>query len=158
MTTIAFNRNVIAWDSRIMNGVDEFYDSAQYSDKVRVHDGKIFASCGDAGMLDFLIEWWEAGARWDELPDYTDTSDDGKPSWELLVITQYDRMIYTSGAKGAILRPPPVFAIGSGSLAARAAMYCGRDPVGAVETAAALCVGTGGEIQFLEINEHVSGE
>lgn len=155
MTTIAIDGDTIAWDSRILIGNDEFYDSALYCDKVRVHDGKIFAVCGDAGMMDFLITWWENGAHWDELPDHSDMSDEHKPSWELLVIDHDSRKVYSTDAKGAVVRVPPIWAMGTGALAAKAAMYCGKDAVSAVGVAAALCVGTGGKVNSLEIAEHV---
>lgn len=156
MTTIATDATSIAWDSRIMINDDEYFDSPEHCDKVRVHNGHIFAMAGDAGMLPYLIEWWHNGANWDDLPDYSDALDaDDKPNWELLVIDLNTgrREMRVPNVRGAVYTVPDKWAFGTGSLAARTAMACGKTAKQAVEIAAMMCVGTGGPIQCLKFKD-----
>lgn len=145
MTTVAWNEKEIAWDSLITMG-DEKYVHTD-CEKVVVHKGRIFTLCGNAGMLKkSLIPWWEKGHKPSEAPD---------GDWEMAVISHDGVKVYSSEAPHAEVDTPRVFAMGSGSMAARAALICNKTPVEAVEVAAQLDKGTGGPVQRLVLAEVV---
>lgn len=145
MTTVAWNEHQIAWDSLITMG-DEKYVHAD-CEKVIVHKGRVFALCGNAGMLKkSLIPWWENGHD----PDLAPAGD-----WEMAVISHDGVRVYSSEAPHAEVNTPRVFAMGSGSMAARAALICRASPVEAVEVAAQLDKGTGGPVHSLNLAEVV---
>lgn len=139
MTTIAWNEKEIAWDSLITMGGEKYIHAD--CEKVVVHNGRIFALCGNAGMLKkSLIPWWEKGHKPSAAPD---------GDWEMAVISHDGVKMYTSEATHAEVDTPRVFAMGSGSMAARAAFLCKASPVEAVEVAAQLDKSTGGPVQHL---------
>jgi hypothetical protein len=143
MTTIATDGKTIAADGQNTSGW-EIVD-LQY-EKIRAVNGSVYATSGDAGMLDPLIAWSEAGAAAKDVPQkYGD-------GWSFLVISREGRKLYTSGCP----YPTPVpkeFTLGSGGDYARGAMRAGKSPAEAVAIAIELDAASGGTIRVIDIAE-----
>lgn len=145
MTTIAWDEEIIAWDSLITMGDEKYVH--HNTQKVVSHKGRVFTLCGNAGLLKkTLIPWWEKGHKADAAPD---------GDWDMVVIGTDGAFLYSSGSPGAEVSTPSTFALGSGSMAARAALMCGKEPAIAVNIAAALDKSTGGPVNWLRLSDHV---
>lgn len=145
MTTVAWNEHTIAWDTLVTVGSEKYVHNN--CEKVVIHKGRIFALCGDAGMLKkSLIPWWEKGHK-------PETAPDGE--WEMIVISHDGVRLYNSENAHAEVDTPHVFAIGSGGTAARAALLCGKTPEEAVAVAAQIDKGTGGPVCSARLHEHI---
>lgn len=125
MTTIAWNDQVIAWDSQSTSGSDIKHI---ISDKVRFDTDRFYILAGTAHLFDALIAWEKAGCVRDDFPEYPDSN----PNF--FVFTATERMLYLHGYKAPV--PPTRNTAGSGGDLAMAAMRAGADPIRAVEIAA----------------------
>lgn len=145
MTTIAWDEQTVAWDSLITVG-DEKYISPD-SQKVVAKDGVIFMVAGHAGMLNkSLIPWWKKGHKEEDAPG---------GEWDMAVITHEGVFLYSSENPGQEVVAPKVFAMGSGSMAARGALACSAGPVGAVQVATTIDKSSGGPVNSLRIADNV---
>lgn len=146
MTTIAWNEDTIAWESRIQtNGMN--FDTRV--PKVRVFKNKIYAFAGDMDAADHMIVWEQDGCDVDAF--FPDTE------WTLVVWEKDQDIAFYSHFVPVRSWSWPVHAIGTGSMIAIAAMRAGADPRRAVEIACDLDPNSGGEIHTLSIKDALGG-
>lgn len=137
MTTIAANKRCMAADRRVSYG-DTHFSSV----KIR-RIGKAIVGCaGDGEAVAQFFDWYARKRK--KLPDKIEGAVDA------LVLTaeglyHYDKHGYPDMVTDEFM------AIGSGGMAAVAAMHCGKDPAEAVAIAALVDTGTGGQIDVLEL-------
>jgi len=131
MTTVAANRHGMAADSRI-NTSDLHYRA----DKVFRVGNAIAGGCGETALVEAWVEWLRDGSRGrkpnmerdaDFAGLYLDSSGLYHVDWSCRLTPVND----------------PFFAIGSGAMAALAAMHCGKSPVEAVTVACMVDVNSG---------------
>jgi 20S proteasome alpha/beta subunit len=134
MTTIAVSRSEMACDSR------SSYDNGEWylcDDKIiRLADELIGCSGEVADIFKFLAWYRSTGEL--ERPELKDM--------EAVVLNADGLFHYSSSTYGSRICQP-FFAIGSGSMAANAAMLCGKTPAKAVEIACALDKNSGGPVR-----------
>lgn len=143
MTTIAFDKTHIAWDSQITQGGEKLHVPAE---KVWIVGKKVMAFAGDYGMLDDVIEWHTKGARAKAARDSL------QGNWELLVVDKNGAFIYSNDVPHKSPVMPP-FAMGSGSYFARGALLAGASAYQAVQIACRCDVFSGGEINVRAFDE-----
>jgi ATP-dependent protease HslVU (ClpYQ) peptidase subunit len=143
MTTIAFDRTHIAWDSQGTLGNEKVGYPLQ---KVWTVGKVIYGFAGDYAYADPVVQWHAKGARPRSAADITGGS------WEMLVISAKGANLYTNET---LFRTPlnEPFAIGSGSHFARGALLAKVPAYQAVRIAAICDVYTGGEINSLAFSE-----
>lgn len=143
---------VIAWDGKTL-AADKRMDCGGYPATVtkiiRAPNGALIGGSGDADVIAALKRWYCEGAERRDYPVNKDA--DGCPARLLVITPDGGVRLYLSG-------PDPVstdggmFAIGSGTDYALAAMHLGNDARRAVEVACALdtCCGNGIDTLTLE--------
>jgi hypothetical protein len=114
MTTIACNRREMACDSR--QSGDELY--FRVSDKVVRINGHLVGCCGDVDQIFKFIAWYREDAPANP-PKLADT-------FGAVTLSPAGHIHYYGGCGYPTLIGEPFFAIGSGALAALAAMTCGN--------------------------------
>lgn len=142
MTTIAVDREMIAWDTQITFGNERMTAKAK---KVRVIDGVIFAMCGEYGRFESLIDWWKNGAEDAKAP---------KGSWDFLVIESPTQMrLYGPNTQAGIPLVPPV-TMGTGDQFAMGRLAApGASAKDAVKAAFGRDIYTGGSIRTLRFDK-----
>lgn len=139
MTTIAVDRKSMSCDSR------SSYDDGEYftcDDKVE-RIGKSLVGCaGSHENISKFIEWFR-----DQSKDRPDFGDDPMTAVEL---TKDGIYVYSSTTYRSKVRDP-FFAVGSGSMAARAAMLCGKTPAEAVAIAIKCDKNSGGTVRTYQL-------
>lgn len=137
MTTVAYSDGVMAWDSKLTS------DHMSYGLKglKDVDAGVIVAGCGDAYAMFAMINWLLTGKEGD--PPRCSREDD----FALLLLWK-DGLLESMDRRGRLmpLNPREQYAIGSGGMAAKAAMLCGATAEGAVEIAGKCDPYTGGAV------------
>lgn len=138
MTTIACDREIMVADSKVVMGSDLHYRSNKKI--VRVKD-KIVGAAG----LDYYIGQFLQMMRFGELTRFTIRDCDvGVDDLDFIGIVLDESGIWIADSTLSIERiNEPFYAIGSGGVAARAAMMVGADPKTAVKIAAKLDSSTG---------------
>lgn len=124
MTTIACSRKEMACDSR------SSFDSGEYmtcDDKILRIGDSIVGCAGNWGAIFKFMAWFRDQTK--DRPDFSDDDDFTAIVLNKKGIYVYDGSTYSSRACD------PFFAVGSGSMAARAAMLCGKSPAEAVAIA-----------------------
>lgn len=140
MTTIAFDKTHIAWDSQITAGGEKLSVPAE---KVWIVGKKVYAFAGDYGMLDPVIDWHSKGARVKGAPE---------GNWELLVVDTKGAYIYSSDVPRKALVVAP-YAMGSGSHFARGALMAGATAYQSVKIACQCDIYSGGEVNSRAFDE-----
>lgn len=145
MTTIAISHEEIAADSYAYFGDTRASTTRQ---KIKVSGGKIFAFCGSSQIFDAVMNWYDAGAKPDDVPKHGD--------WNLIVVT----------AKGCFFCSPDMpymgnvdlpCAFGTGERFAYGALDSGMSARDAVRAAMLRDPYTGGEItvvRFADVFYH----
>ena len=107
----------------------------------------MFISPGNYADTCTFVEWCRAGMNRHKLPEFRFFGDDFKPSFRALVWSPERALVEWTEQ----FQPMPVlddfYAIGSGDMAAMAAMHMGATAGQAVEVAAKVDLGTGGIIE-----------
>lgn len=144
MTTIAFRDGVMAADSYAhFGGVRLCHESKLY----RVRGAIIGLAGGSAGIV--FLDWYRDGAKPLKFSEYPNFGDD---SYAALVATK--KGLFLSDGNLRLDRVyEPFFAIGSGKGEAMAAMFCGKDAVGAVRIACRVDSQTGGKVRYMRLDE-----
>lgn len=147
MTAVAWNEDIIAWESRVQSGGMNFETRVP---KVRVINGKVYAFSGDMDAFDHIIKWEQDGCDLLEsaMPETEWTLVVWEPGQETAFYTNFVPMKSWTW---------PVHAIGSGAQIAIAAMRAGADPRRAVEIACELDPGCGGPVHTLSLKDALGG-
>ena len=146
MTTIAWRDDLMAADSQSeMGGIKSRNETKLH----RVRDALIGIS-GEAFSGDLFLQWYSDGAkplRLTELPDI-----DKEDEFDALVLTR--KGVFVAGRYFNLIRVnDPFIAIGSGAMAAMAAMYCGKNAIQAVQIASRCDTDTGGTVRHMRLED-----
>lgn len=139
MSIVAWNKEVIAWDSQSTLGGTMKLPSLD--DKVKVANGKVYALTGSQDIFDWLIKWEQTGANPDDIP--VDTP------WTFVVFEADKPPAFYNHEIPLASWVWPQHAIGTGTPYALAAMRAGADPIRAAEIAAELDTSCGPPIKSL---------
>lgn len=149
MTTIAVRDGIVAFDSRITESTMICPDTVVKAMFFPKHQA-IIAGAGTTSLIYRLFDkiMFMDALPWDT-PNYDpkDLSLDESGMIALLA----DGRVYCIEQDGYCLTTGPFQSIGSGSVAAIAAMYMGASAIEAVKIAARCDTQTGGEVKFLDI-------
>lgn len=126
MTTIAASRESMACDSRTSFESGEYF---RCDDKIERIGASLIGCAGDVAMIFKFLAWFKNQEK--ERPEF-DGDDDKK--FEALVLNR-DGIFYFYNSTFPQKVCEPTFAIGSGAMAAKAAMLCGKTPEEAVALA-----------------------
>ena len=142
MTTIAYRDGVVAADSRnFIGGWKQPYPAQKL---FRMKDGSVCAVTGDYAVSVSLVRWLET----DRTEDQPNLGEGGS----VLHFRKGGEIdVYEMSSFFTV--KPEFGAWGSGSPAANAAMFVGADAAKAVEAAAFVDDGTGGEIITMQVEE-----
>lgn len=127
MTTIAANTELIACDSRCSDGASVFRVSSKI---VRIPRDGVAGFAGQVYVAHQLIEWMRRG-----MPKKTAPVFDDSANADVLWLRKDGTLWLMDQTLLLIQLDEPFHAIGSGAMAARAAMRCGASPVDAVAVA-----------------------
>lgn len=144
MTVIAWDGQVLAADKRASNQGLVFRVT-----KIRRINRDLVGGSGDLSAVTAMMNWYENGAKLDELPDCQKDKDRWTP---LLVIKSPLKEIMRYEQDGVPFRiEEPFFAIGSGRDLAIGAMAMGASAQKAVEIASQYDTGCGNGIDTLRM-------
>lgn len=146
MTTIAFRDGVMAADSQA------HADGVKFRNETKLFrvKGNVIGLCGADVTGQMLLNWYENGA-----PEFTLTS---RPSiaddygFGALVLNK-SGLLYVDQHFQPVAVREPFHAIGSGAMAAIAAMYCGKNAIQAVQVAARVDRDTGGTVRHMRLDD-----
>jgi ATP-dependent protease HslVU (ClpYQ) peptidase subunit len=155
MTTIACRDGVLAGDSRLsyVNDGGELGTNTVKVFRVKFgpHEGHIVGLTGDLGAALCFLRWYENQSL--SKPPRDDSEHSGN-DFEALILRP-DGM-YTVDDHCELMRvADPFIAIGSGCIAATAAMHCGKSAVDAVEIASLCDIRTGGPVVAYSLKKRV---
>lgn len=138
MTTIAANLECMAADTRIVG------DVISRSSKMRRYGNRIFGCAGDMALITLFWEWAAAGFPKKKKPPLPEGSFDAI-ELDAEGIWSWDRSLcrYRQNDK--------FHAIGTGAMAAKAAIFMGKSPEDSIGVAAEFDENTGGpvEVEYL---------
>lgn len=123
MTTVAANLDMIAADSNVSDGTEDF----RVKTKIYQVKGGLAGYCGHVHVGLKLIEWLQNPRK--KKPEFTETDSAS------VLILDAEGLAYMDTSMRIMRLRDTEYAIGTGAQAARAAMLCGRDPKRAVEIA-----------------------
>lgn len=123
MTTVAANLDMIAADSNVSDGSEDF----RVKTKIFPIKGGYAGYCGHVHVGMKLIEWLANPRK--KKPEFSETDSAS------VLILDADGLAYLDTSMRIMRLRDVEYAIGTGAQAARAAMLCGRDPRRAVEIA-----------------------
>jgi len=123
MTTIACNREVMACDSRV--SWDNEY--ATCDDKVLRIGGELVGTSGNTASIFKFLAWYKTQG---ERPEFSGEED----RFEAVVLNKTGIYLYINTTYPMRIRES-TYATGSGGMAAKAAMLCGKTPAEAVSIA-----------------------
>jgi len=142
MTTIACSRDEMSCDSRTSYDSGEFFTC---DDKVERIGAALVGCAGDiAGIFKFLA-WFKNQER--ERPEF-----DSEEKFEAVVLNK-DGIFHFSNCAYASKVCQPFFAIGSGAMAAKAAMLCDKTPSEAVSIACKCDKNSAGPVRTFALRE-----
>lgn len=142
MTTIAVNLKSMAGDSKVAGS-----GSIYHCDKVFRIGDSLVGVAGNVQNTTKFLAWFRKECPPDEVA--MDLSDD--KTFEAVVVNA-DGIFYYADCVEPDKLHEKFFAIGSGAMAAMAAMLVGKSPAEAVKIAAKLDHNTGGPIKVLELH------
>lgn len=140
MTIIAVRNGIMARDSLyIGNGIKS------YGSKIWQSEDIIIGWAGNEGDCFVLRDWFLSNDK-SQMPEYRLHHKDEEPSAALLVLYPDNRVeiVYSTGHVSEVISE--FEAIGSGAIAAIAAMHMGADAQRAAEIACIVSDGCGGEV------------
>lgn len=145
MTTIAYRAGVIAADSRETisgeQGGDRFFHCEKLFRKNFTRGRKkheaIIATAGETSPGMVFVDWYGSGKP------APDLFIEGEADFTCLVLTTEGLREYDKYCRGIEVVHPEFYAVGSGSMAAMAAMYAGASARRAVEIACLVSPGSG---------------
>lgn len=137
MTTIATDGKIMAADTMEMTSFILQHEGT----KLKKVGGIVYGISGSDTPAEMYLDWVAEGCPQDNKP----VTNDG---WTVIFVKDG-----TSWLVDELLRPVSAglpFAIGSGSVAAMAAMLCGKTPAQAIKIAMMLDAGTGGKVRTMK--------
>jgi ATP-dependent protease HslVU (ClpYQ) peptidase subunit len=138
VTTIAVNRKMMACDSKVTFG-NEF---ATCSDKVVRIGNELLGCAGDTAAILKFLEWFKTKGDQPEMDD--------SEKWEIVLLNKSGIYLYINSF--ACFRIcDPIYTAGSGGMAARAAMLCGKSPTEAVRIAIKCDNSSGGPVRTFQL-------
>jgi hypothetical protein len=148
MTVIAWDGKTLAADRRMCSG--SIVQSTTKLFHVISHEQEpcLVAVTGDFSMGMEMVDWFADGAKPSEFR--SDWRDPDKGGACMLVVRKSGVVQYESSPV-PIQFTGPFCASGSGSMAALAAMHCGKSAAEAVEIASIYCSGCGNGVDTLEL-------
>jgi 20S proteasome alpha/beta subunit len=138
MTTVTYRDGILAADSRC--SISGWKQSYYYTKMRMISDGSICAITGEISPASALIDWIERGGTGNR-PNLGDNS--------RVIRMMKNRRLTIYEGEGSFEIECEFTAFGSGAPPALAAMYMGADARKAVEIAAMVDDGTGGEIHTM---------
>lgn len=141
MTTVAYRDGIMASDTRAGG---PFVSVAR---KIYKMNGWLVGFSGQLQDGLTFVRWCEAGMDMEKLPNFIIHESGDNPIIDALVVKASDDVTYWTQHFQPIPIIEPFAAVGSGGLAARAAMHMGATAEEALHVAMAVDGGTGGDIQ-----------
>lgn len=139
MTTVVYDGKTLAADRQVTYG-----RTKQLGTKVYRLKDVVVGICGDASKAIEVVDWLSRGSPKRGVPD-----DVGGMS--LIMVSLETGECWTmTGSLSRFPCHPPV-SIGSGCMAALAALHCGATAVQAVEAASNVDIYTGGGVDYVDI-------
>ena len=135
MTTIAVSRVAMAADSRTRWDTGEFLTC---DDKIEEIGESLVGCAGDVAAIFKFLQWFRNQDR--ERPEFDDKN------FDAVVLDSTGIYLYAGTTYPSRIRDPD-FAIGTGSMAAKAAMLCGKTPAEAVAIAIKCDKNSGGPVR-----------
>jgi len=147
MTTIAYRDGLMAADS------GGLFDGLKSKTRKIYRAGDALIG-GSGNFVDILMfrEWWEAGQNRSALPEFRQYGEKDGPSFAVLV-AEHHRLTWWSEHFQPEELVCDFWAVGSGAMAAMAAMYMGADAFKAVEVAVEVDYHTNGDVQVERLAE-----
>lgn len=146
MTTIAYRDGILAADSRVTvdNGSGARIHTCKKLFRKRVTEGKktfevIIATAGESSPGMVFVDWYGSGKPVPDIFLHIDAD------FTCLVLTPKGLFEYDTFCRGEEIEED-CYAIGSGAMAALAAMHCGKSALEAVRIASRIDPHTGGRI------------
>lgn len=139
MTTIAASRKEMACDSRASGDDGEYHNC---DDKVERIGGDLVGCAGDWEDIYAFLAWFKDQSK--ERPEIENCL--------ALVLNRKGLWLYANTTYPSKVAEP-FFAIGTGSMAARAAMKWGASPQQAISTAITLDKNSGGRVRVYSLKE-----
>jgi ATP-dependent protease HslVU (ClpYQ) peptidase subunit len=140
VTTIAYRDGILAGDTRITEGDTVVPEVCR---KVfKLESGALFGAAGDVQQTDELLNALEKSHPTPEL----------RKALALLIVPDRDVFLY-EGKRWVKCGAAPYHAIGSGSNFALAAMWCGKDAIGAVRCGMTFDTNSGGEVLHVKLGK-----
>jgi len=136
MTTIACNREEMACDSRTSFDGGEFLTC---DDKVEIIGDELVGACGNTDSIFKFLHWFKDQSK--DRPEFTD-----QDCFSVVVLNPKGIFVYLDSTYAFRVRDP-FYACGSGSMAAKAAMLCGKTPAEAVAIAIKCDKNSGGPVR-----------
>jgi hypothetical protein len=136
MTTIACNQDEMACDSRTSFESGEFLTC---DDKIERVGDSLVGCCGNVESIFKFLAWFRAQDR--ERPEFGENDNFTAVVLNKRGIYYYGNTTYPSRVRD------PHFVCGSGSMAAKAAMLCGKTPAEAVAIAIKCDKNSGGPVR-----------
>lgn len=140
MTTIAYNKGVLAGDRRVTSGS---MVEGQTTKVWKAH-GRLFGVAGDPQIITILSKWSQKG-NMSELPELPETN------WEWICVSRKNLFLACVEQPEGLIMDLNPFAIGSGAAHARTAMHLGKSPKEAVRVASLFDTSTGPDVDTVRI-------
>lgn len=142
MSTIAYRDGVMAADTLGVNGANLTRETRKLH---RLDDAIVGFTGNYVDGLTF-VDWWRVGHDMDSLPKFIVYRDGDAPDFVALVLNADGLNLWTEHFQSSPV-PDEFFTIGSGAMAARAAMVMGASAERAVEVAMLVDLHTGGKVE-----------
>ncbi len=148
MTTIAVRDGIMAGDTRsVWNQI--IVGERQKIERV---NGVLIGCAGSASDWLVFVDWYRCGVDLSALPEFRQyQGQDDAPNFDVLVLGPDGLTYWTQHFQPAPL-DCPFWAIGSGAMAALAAMHMGATAAEAIAVAAKVDMFTGGTIQVEKLD------
>jgi hypothetical protein len=140
MTTVVATHSMLVSESRVSEGNRHFHGTKLF----RVGDS-ILGLCGDWNAALMFLEWFQSSKKRKDAPEFSE--DD---SFDALEVSPEGLFAWDHHCRRVEILSPH-YSIGSGSLAALAALHLGTTPEQAVEAACAVDMYSSGPLQTLHL-------
>jgi hypothetical protein len=134
VTTIACSRDEMACESLCTFGSESFVCDEKV---IRIGD-ELVGCAGDTDAIFKFLEWYRTKGERPEI--------DGEKRWEVVVLSKAGIQVYVNSLYPMNVREK-FYVAGTGSMAAKAAMLCGKSPTEAVRIAIKCDRNSGGPVR-----------
>lgn len=147
MTTVAFRDGVIAADTLGIKGVS----ARRICKKLWRMENAVIGFAGNYQDGVNFVEWWRKGHNMSELPKFIQyRGSDDAPDFTAIVLTKAGAFEWTEHFQSTPI-PDEFYAVGSGQMAALAAMVMGASADEAVRIASQVDVYTGTQVETMSL-------